>query len=206
MRPLRAVRGPREPAAILFGEHRQLEFNPGGNVVGENRSSKRRRQGITDGHLRMVPLAKLGVSMLLGAVVAGFRRGRAVPDSPQATRSPQTRCLCNPPPEFLQRDFQSREVSFLLLDARTGNLLASRWDDLGQPIPLGSLVKPFIAVAYGDAHQFRYPTHLCKGECRRLLAAARTRRARHSFGYRLFVQFVLSNAHGEYEQRGRNPR
>jgi hypothetical protein len=64
----------------------------------------------------------------------------------------------------LQREFQSKEVSFLLLDARTGALLASQWDNPEQPIPLGSLIKPFVAVAYGEAHQFRYPTHLCNGK------------------------------------------
>jgi cell division protein FtsI/penicillin-binding protein 2 len=51
-----------------------------------------------------------------------------------------------------------------LLDARTGTLLASHWDNPEQPIPLGSLIKPFVAVAYGEAHQFSYPTHLCKGQ------------------------------------------
>jgi Penicillin binding protein transpeptidase domain len=64
----------------------------------------------------------------------------------------------------LQREFQNKEVSFLLLDARTGALLASRWDDPEQPIPLGSLIKPFVAVAYGESHQYRYPTHRCKGK------------------------------------------
>ena len=65
---------------------------------------------------------------------------------------------------LLNREFQSREVSFLLLDARSGNLLASHWDNPDQPIPLGSLTKPFVAIVYGESHQFRYPEHLCKGE------------------------------------------
>ena len=42
-------------------------------------------------------------------------------------------------------------------------MLASRWDDAGTPIPMGSLVKPFTALAYGEEHQFRYPTHVCLG-------------------------------------------
>ena len=65
--------------------------------------------------------------------------------------------------QILQREFTSGDVSFLLLDVRTGALLTSRWDDADQPIPLGSLVKPFIALAYGEEHQFRYPTHFCSG-------------------------------------------
>jgi len=66
--------------------------------------------------------------------------------------------------QILQSEFQNRDVSFLFLDAHTGTLLASRWDSPNQPVPLGSLIKPFIAVAYGEEHQFRYPIHDCKGE------------------------------------------
>jgi hypothetical protein len=54
-------------------------------------------------------------------------------------------------------------VSFLLLDAHTGAVLASRWPNPEVPIPLGSLVKPITALAYGQRHQFRYPTHICRG-------------------------------------------
>ncbi|MGA9814996.1 MAG: penicillin-binding transpeptidase domain-containing protein [Terriglobales bacterium] len=64
---------------------------------------------------------------------------------------------------ILERDFTGREVSFLLLDVHSGAVLASRWDDAGTPIPMGSLVKPFTALAYGEEHQFRYPTHVCLG-------------------------------------------
>jgi len=68
--------------------------------------------------------------------------------------------------QLLQNEFRGKEVSFLLLDARTGSLLASNWDDPERPIPLGSLIKPFIAVAYGEAHQFHFPVHLCNaGGC-----------------------------------------
>ncbi len=66
--------------------------------------------------------------------------------------------------QILQRDFRSRDVSFLFLDAHAGTVLASRWDDPNQPIPLGSLTKPFIALAYAEEHQFRFPTHDCKGK------------------------------------------
>jgi cell division protein FtsI/penicillin-binding protein 2 len=78
----------------------------------------------------------------------------------------------NPPPgslfaqsagPILKRDFPSGAISFLLLDARTGRVLASRWDNPQTPIPLGSLVKPFTALAYGEHHGFRYPAHICRG-------------------------------------------
>lgn len=63
----------------------------------------------------------------------------------------------------LDRDFPDRGISFLLLDMRTGDVLASRWDHPENPIPLGSLVKPFAALAYGQKHNFVYPIHTCRG-------------------------------------------
>jgi len=63
----------------------------------------------------------------------------------------------------LDREFPSRDVSLVLLDAHTGEILASRWDHPEIPIPLGSLVKPFAALAYGQKHNFQYPIHTCRG-------------------------------------------
>jgi hypothetical protein len=65
--------------------------------------------------------------------------------------------------EALNHDFPSRDVSFLLLDAHTGRVLASRWDHPDTPIPMGSLLKPFTALAYGEQHDYRYPNHICRG-------------------------------------------
>ena len=65
--------------------------------------------------------------------------------------------------QALTHDFDRPEISFLLLDAQSGAILASRWDDPGKPIPLGSLVKPFTALAYGERHAFRYPMYHCRG-------------------------------------------
>jgi cell division protein FtsI/penicillin-binding protein 2 len=65
--------------------------------------------------------------------------------------------------EALAHDFLSRDISFLLLDAHTGQVLASRWDHPDAPIPMGSLLKPFTALAYGEQHGFRYPRHTCRG-------------------------------------------
>lgn len=64
---------------------------------------------------------------------------------------------------LLGDEFRGDKVSFLLLDGRTGLLLASRWDNPTSPIPFGSLVKPFTALAYAERHGFSYPTHFCKG-------------------------------------------
>ncbi len=69
--------------------------------------------------------------------------------------------------QILQQEFTDVRVSFLLLDVQTGSVLASRWDGPDQPIPLGSLVKPFIALAYGEEHSYHYPVHLCRGDADR---------------------------------------
>ena len=77
--------------------------------------------------------------------------------------SPGTSLFAQSTSRALDRDFPSDDISFLLLDAQTGAVLASRWDHPETPIPLGSLVKPFIALAYGDLHEFKYPAHICRG-------------------------------------------
>jgi len=66
--------------------------------------------------------------------------------------------------EGLEREFSGSGISYLLLDANSGVLLASRWEDSAKPIPLGSLVKPFTALAYANAHGFHYPVYECKGQ------------------------------------------
>jgi hypothetical protein len=65
--------------------------------------------------------------------------------------------------QALDRDFPSRDISFLLLDAHTGQVLASRWNHSDAPIPMGSLLKPFTALAYGEQHAYHYPNYICRG-------------------------------------------
>ncbi len=66
--------------------------------------------------------------------------------------------------ELSDREASGHDTSFLLFDVKTGSLLASRWENPQSPIPMGSLVKPFTALAYGKVHEFRYPTHHCAGQ------------------------------------------
>lgn len=66
--------------------------------------------------------------------------------------------------EILQREYAKSETSYLLLDARSGALLAAHWENPDKPIPMGSLVKPFTALAYAEAHDFHFPTYACKGK------------------------------------------
>jgi cell division protein FtsI/penicillin-binding protein 2 len=89
--------------------------------------------------------------------------GRAGPAAPDRTKDAESSLFAQSAAETLNRDFPDPDVSFLLLDARTGHTLTSRWDNIDSSIPLGSLVKPFTALAYGEQHDFDYPAHTCRG-------------------------------------------
>lgn len=66
--------------------------------------------------------------------------------------------------ELLAHRFPDSQVSYLLMDARSGEIVAARWPDPARALPMGSLVKPFTALAYGESHGFRYPEFVCRGE------------------------------------------
>jgi hypothetical protein len=63
----------------------------------------------------------------------------------------------------LAREYTSPDISYLLRDIRTGAMVGRGWSDIEQPIPAGSLVKPFTAVAYAESHNFRFPELTCAG-------------------------------------------
>lgn len=51
------------------------------------------------------------------------------------------------------------EAEYLVVNVRTREVLASRWPDAQVPIPLGSLVKPFTALAFHGS----FPEYECQG-------------------------------------------
>ncbi|HET6843683.1 MAG TPA: penicillin-binding transpeptidase domain-containing protein [Candidatus Angelobacter sp.] len=61
----------------------------------------------------------------------------------------------------LTRDFSSRNLSYLLLNGK-GIVIARRWPRTGEETPVGSLIKPFLATAYGRAHD-SFPVFRCHG-------------------------------------------
>ena len=65
--------------------------------------------------------------------------------------------------EVLRRQFTSPSLSYLLMDVQTGTIVAARWDEVNRPVPSGSLVKPFTALAYAQSHGDRYPKLVCRG-------------------------------------------
>ncbi len=53
-------------------------------------------------------------------------------------------------------------VAFLILEIQTGVVVRSNWPDIATPVPAGSLVKPFTALAYAQQHGFEYPQVACR--------------------------------------------
>ncbi len=101
--------------------------------------------------------------LLIACLLPMLSSDRAAAPTPESENPPRTSLFAQSAAQMLNRDFPGGDISFLLFDANTGRLLASRWDDPEAPIPLGSLVKPFTALAYGEHHAFRYPAHICRG-------------------------------------------
>jgi cell division protein FtsI/penicillin-binding protein 2 len=111
----------------------------------------------------MVKIRKLAL-LLIGSLLALLpSSGSAGPPVLDRASLPGTSLFAQSAAEILNRDFPTDSISFLLLDAPTAEVLASRWDKPETPIPLGSVVKPFTALAYGEHHAFRYPAHICRG-------------------------------------------
>jgi cell division protein FtsI/penicillin-binding protein 2 len=52
---------------------------------------------------------------------------------------------------MLDRSFPSPSVEYLLMDIQTGQTVAMRWKQPETAIPVGSLLKPFVALAYSGA-------------------------------------------------------
>jgi cell division protein FtsI/penicillin-binding protein 2 len=65
---------------------------------------------------------------------------------------------------LLEQRFSWPDVEYILMDARSGEVLSSRWEKPNEPAPLGSLVKPFTALAYGEEHSFQFPEFACHGK------------------------------------------
>jgi len=105
----------------------------------------------------------LACGILAGSGSPGRAGAPVAPSLFEADASTRSSLFAQSAAQILDRDFTRSDVAFLLIDARTGALLASRWQDPQKSIAMGSLVKPFTALAYAEQHQFRYPTHICRG-------------------------------------------
>jgi len=108
----------------------------------------------------MVSIKQIGLVLTLVLLAPPSSRGRPDEDRVSAAGSS---LFAQSVAQILDQNFPDPDISFLLLDRRTDQVLASRWEQPNNPIPLGSLAKPFAALAYGEAHDYQYPPHRCLG-------------------------------------------
>lgn len=54
-------------------------------------------------------------------------------------------------------------TEYILVRTSDESTIARRWNNAGAAAPLGSLVKPFVALAYGARRAFHYPEMECSG-------------------------------------------
>jgi len=108
-------------------------------------------------------MKQLSLALIVGLLAGLPSSGRSGNSAPDRVDRSGTTLFAQSASEVLHREFPDDRISYLLLDAQTGAVIASRWENPETPIPLGSLVKPFAALAYGEQHAFRYPAHICHG-------------------------------------------
>jgi len=101
----------------------------------------------------------LGITVLVLATM----NGRATDTVPSVSSSDVQGLFAQSAARILKEQFANDDVSYLLLDAESARVVASNWKDSAVPIPLGSLLKPFTALAYGEQHGFQFPRHMCRG-------------------------------------------
>jgi hypothetical protein len=111
----------------------------------------------------MVAIRHLGLLLTVSLLALSPSSGSAGAPASDLANPARTSLFAQSAGRILDRDFSSSAISFLLLDAHSGRVLALRWANPQAPIALGSLVKPFTALAYGEHHGFRYPAHICRG-------------------------------------------
>jgi cell division protein FtsI/penicillin-binding protein 2 len=111
--------------------------------------------------LRTRPFLKAAAALIArGITLAGFFLFvAACPVLAQQAAEPQL--FSQSAKAVLERDFPSPDLSYLLLDG-SGKVLAERWATQ-QAVSPGSLVKPFLAIAYGEQHGGRFPAVRCRG-------------------------------------------
>ncbi len=63
-------------------------------------------------------------------------------------------------PASLDRALPAPSANYLILDLESHLVTAARWPDMETPVPVGSLVKPFLSLAYAKP----FPTLECAGK------------------------------------------
>ena len=64
---------------------------------------------------------------------------------------------------LLRDRFTRGGVSYILVEVDGGRVVDAQWPNPDRPVAMGSLVKPFTALAYAESHAVRYPEFVCRG-------------------------------------------
>lgn len=58
------------------------------------------------------------------------------------------------------------EADYIVVETRSpAEVAGARWEGYDQPLAMGSLLKPLIAVSYAARHGYVYPIFTCRGRC-----------------------------------------
>jgi cell division protein FtsI/penicillin-binding protein 2 len=82
--------------------------------------------------------------------------------APGMAEDGQSKLFAQSASEQLRLNFDHRDLSWLLVDVE-GKVVARNWNDASMAVAPGSLVKPFIAVMYGEQHNGVFPHVHCAG-------------------------------------------
>lgn len=74
---------------------------------------------------------------------------------------------------LLEREFARPDLSYLLLSFPSRRVIAARWPDSERAIPIGSLVKPFVAYAHGSPFPGKLPLAIAQSSNAYFLNLAR---------------------------------
>jgi cell division protein FtsI/penicillin-binding protein 2 len=112
----------------------------------------------------MKHLRRLGaLAILTGCLVPITSSGRSLARPADFDPTPDAALFSRTASQTLARDFSSPAISYLFYDSRDDSFIASQWSERARPVPIGSLGKPFTALAYAETHDFRFPEHVCTG-------------------------------------------
>jgi cell division protein FtsI/penicillin-binding protein 2 len=103
-------------------------------------------------------LAALTKRNILATVILVLCAGQRAAPACSATQDLHTQAAS----AVLAREFSDPDLSYLLLN-ENGQIIAQRWEHPERDVPVGSLVKPFLAAAYGQTHP-TFPEFLCTGK------------------------------------------
>jgi cell division protein FtsI/penicillin-binding protein 2 len=114
--------------------------------------------------MRLSRFAKIGVTVVIS--VAALAQTHDVNRSQRDATSGESALFRKTAAHVLEREFPSADISYLLMEIRTRSFIAKRWENSSAAIPVGSLVKPFTALAYAQTHAYRFPEFMCTaGAC-----------------------------------------